>query len=283
MYRIIQYKSLHDFYDSNKKLIFSNRLAHYHLIKYFEELNEGRQSIYQSYNIVDDEGGNVIIVWGDSVLYLYSLKWSDTIVDGLQSKIELSKFTKRVIFCGTNDLILALFRKSKLEFEIIKQRLLYECTSTVNLKWQCEGSAYFTEIEFLEEVAEMTYRYGIEEWGHRKDRDLNHARQMILTSLTNNTSCFWWSDGKIRTIASIIDSEAKLPIIGSLYTNPEDRGKGYARCLVHEIAKQLSTGKRAKCAIVSDAIDPVTNKMFQEIGFTVVAAYASVHTLKETL
>ena len=69
--------------------------------------------------------------------------------------------------------------------------------------------------------------------------------------------------------------------ISSLYTNPQDRGMGYAKCLVHEIAQQITTNANKRCGIVSDASDPITNHMFQEIGFEEVSRYISIHTTRE--
>ncbi|GAB2690577.1 hypothetical protein GCM10027037_12050 [Mucilaginibacter koreensis] len=283
MFKIVEYPKVQDFFNENKTVVYKNRLAHYHLIQYFDELNAGRQSVYQAYNIVDDDGGNVIAVWGDSVYYLYALKWSDTILDGLLTKIDVAKYTKRFSFCGTDKLILELFGKSGVAYEIFKQRVLFECKQVKPLTKPCNGAAFFSLTADLDTVAEMTYRYGVEEWGVREGRDLNHARQLSYQSILQETSCHWESAGKITTIASVLDSDTELPIIGSLYTNPQDRGKGYAKCLVHEITRQITTNGDGKCGIVSDASDPVTNRMFQEIGFEEISRYIAVHTTRETV
>lgn len=283
MFKIVEYPTVQDFFSENKKVIYKNRLAHYHLIQYFDELNAGKQSVYEAYNIIDDDGGNVIAVWGDSVYYLYALKWSDAIIDGLLSKIDVAKYTKRFTFCGTGQLVLDLFNKSCVEYHVFKERLLYECKNVAPLNRQCNGSAYFSSTDDLETVAEMIYRYGIEEWGEREERGLNYARQLSYQSILQKTSCHWESNDKVRTIASVLDSDTALPIIGSLYTNPEDRGKGYAKCLVHEISKQITTNGKGRCGIVSDASDPITNRMFREVGFEEISRYISVHTMRETI
>lgn len=283
MFKVVEYPKVQDFFNENKKVIYKNRLAHYHLIQYFDELNAGRQSVYESYNIIDDDGGNVIAVWGDSIYYLYSSKWSDTVVEGLLSKIDVGKYTKRFSFCGTSQLVLDLFNKSGVEFQIFKERVLYECESVELLTKQCEGAAFFSTIDDLETVAEMTYKYGIEEWGEREGRDLDHARQLCYQSIFQETSCHWESGGEITTIASVLDSNTELPIIGSLYTNPDARGKGYAKCLVHEITRQFTTNGDGRCGIVSDASDPITNRMFSEIGFKEISRYIAVHTTLETI
>lgn len=283
MFEIIEYPKVQDFFNDNKAVIYKNRLAHYHLIKYFDELNAGNQSIYQAYNIMDRDGGNVIAVWGDSVYYLYGLKWSEAIIDGLLSKIEIDKYTKRFSFCGTHKLVLELFNKSGVEYQVYKERVLYECKSVDALNRQCYGSAFFSSLHNLETIAEMTYRYGIEEWGVREGRDLNHARQISYQSILQETSCHWESDGKIVVIATILDYDTELPIIGNLYTNPHERGNGYGKCLVHEITRQLTRNGNDKCGIVSDASDPITNRMFREIGYEEISRYISINTIREKI
>jgi len=66
-------------------------------------------------------------------------------------------------------------------------------------------------------------------------------------------------------------------IISSLYTKPNQRNKGYAYALVHEIVNQLFEGGYKKCAIISDATHNITNKLFLEVGFREVSKYISVN------
>lgn len=283
MFQIIEYATIQDFLKENKKVIYKNRLAHYHLIKYFGQMNAGKQSFYQVYNVIDNNDGNVIAVWGDSVYYLYSLKYSEDIVDGLLSKIEISKYTKRFTFCGTSQLIIDLFNKSGISYEVFKQRILYSCENVLPLNRKCKGAACFSTGTDLDTVAEMTYKYGVAEWGEREDRDLNYARKLSYQSIMEETGCNWEVDGKIVTIATVLDSDTELPIIGNLYTNETDRGKGYAKCLVHEIARQFTKDEDSRCGIVSDLSNPITNRMFLEVGFEEVSRYISVHTMREAI
>ncbi|NQX54409.1 hypothetical protein HQN86_12360 [Pedobacter panaciterrae] len=74
-----------------------------------------------------------------------------------------------------------------------------------------------------------------------------------------------------------------MPIIGSLFTNDLNRGQGYAKCLVHEIASQLTAEEGSKCGIISDLSNSITNKMFKEIGVEEISRYISIHTTRETI
>jgi hypothetical protein len=283
MYEIIDYLSFNDFYDSNKKAIYKNRLQHYHLISFIERLNSGETSVYQAYNVIDNNGGNAIAVWGDSTYYLYSLQWSSDVIIGLLNKIEISKYTKRFTFCGTHQLILGLFEKSNIPYTIYKERIIYECKEANPLPRACEGSAFNSSWDDLDTISEMTYQYGLEEWGEREGRDKNHAKRSAYQSILSEASCHWEVNNEICSIAQIIDKDSDFPIIGSLYTNVEQRKKGYARFLVSKITSQLLKGGYSQCGIVSDASDPITNKMFTEVGFYEISKYIAINTLRETL
>ncbi|WGQ13785.1 GNAT family N-acetyltransferase [Sphingobacterium faecium] len=280
MFQIIEYSTVQDFYQANRESIYKNRLSHYHLIKYFSELNKGNQSIYESYNILDKDGGNVICVWADSVYYLYALKWSESIVQGLLTKIKLEKYTKRFSFCGTLELIKELFERSGIDYEVFKERNLFECFDVKLLEKAPIGRAYFSSNNDLDKIAKMTYDFGLEEWGKREGRDLQHALGISLQAISAQTSINWQVEDKIVSLATILDSDTEISIIGNLYTLPEERGNGYAKSLVYEITKQIvQNGDR--CGIVSDADNAITNKMFREIGYEEVSRYISVRTLRE--
>ncbi|NQX54410.1 hypothetical protein HQN86_12365 [Pedobacter panaciterrae] len=220
MFKVVEYPKVQDFFNENKKVIYKNRLAYYHLIQYFDELNAGRQSVYEAYNILDDDEGNAIAVWGDSVYYLYALKWSDAIIDGLLSKIEIAKFTKRFTFCGTSELISRLFEKSGVENEVYKERVIYHCNEVIPLVRPCSGEACFSGNSDLDVIGEMYYQYGLEEWGEREGRDRNYARTIALQGIQNATTCHWEVDGNIKTlhpfltmILNCLSSEVFLPMI----------------------------------------------------------------------
>ncbi len=104
----------------------------------------------------------------------------------------------------------------------------------------------------------------------------------MFGSILKEASCHWETDEGICSIVQLIDLDTRLPIIGSLYTVETQRKKGYARCLIHQIVQQLLDGGYKKCAIISDITDPITNKMFIDMGFKEVGKYISISTTKES-
>jgi len=276
MCTLIETGSFNEFYDYNKKLIYGNRLSFYHLIKMIQQVNETKIGPYTAYNIINDEGANVLAVWTDGIYYLYGTTWTEEILDKLTEKIDLPKF-RNFTFSGTRELVLDFFAKTDRPYTIYKDRLLYECTQLLPIKGVIPGVAIKSSTDDLEELAEMVYHFGLEEWGEREGRDMNHARQLVWGGILSGNICDWEVAEEITTIGQIIDMETRLPIIGSLYTKPDKRKKGYAYAFVHEIVSQLLKGGYKKCGIISDATNDTTNKIFKEIGFVEVAKYISVN------
>jgi predicted GNAT family acetyltransferase len=62
-------------------------------------------------------------------------------------------------------------------------------------------------------------------------------------------------------------------VIGSVYTPPHFRGKGYAMaCVSHLCRKILNEGWKF-CALYADRANPDSNKVYQKIGFKDVFYY----------
>jgi predicted GNAT family acetyltransferase len=63
--------------------------------------------------------------------------------------------------------------------------------------------------------------------------------------------------------------------IGPVYTPPHERGRGYGTAITHALAEALSR----ECAIVmlyTDAANAISNGIYEQLGFTVVADWVEV-------
>src|ERR1700761_7460787 len=138
MCKIIESGSFNEFYDYNKKVIYGNRLSYFHLINQIKEINETKIVPYSAYNIVDDNGSNVLAVWTDGIYFLYGEKWTEKIVNKLLERIDLPKF-KNFTFAGTKGLVTDFFAKSGRPHTVYKDRILYDCTKLLPGKRQILG------------------------------------------------------------------------------------------------------------------------------------------------
>jgi predicted GNAT family acetyltransferase len=84
-----------------------------------------------------------------------------------------------------------------------------------------------------------------------------------------------WVDGHPRSTASQQPAVGGAARIGGVYTPPAERGRGYARRLVHDIsaAALRAPGVRA-CTLNTDATNPVSNSIYRQIGYVAVAEHA---------
>jgi len=132
--------------------------------------------------------------------------------------------------------------------------------------------------------AKMSERDLVIEWelGFARDAGLGPAEsdpgfvtQLVDKGLAENTFALWEvkdapvSTARVRRIASI---GAR---VSGVYTPPHLRGGGYASALTAALSQQvLDSGKW--CCLFADAANPLTNRIYQRIGYRLVAGYSDI-------
>ena len=117
------------------------------------------------------------------------------------------------------------------------------------------------------------------EWIHAFNTEV-HALEGGDIDATTRTSIdaalIWlWADGDPRSMASQHPPVAGVVRIGGVYTPPPDRGRGYARRLVHDVSvAALRTPGVRTCTLHTDAANPVSNVIYRQIGYVPVAEHA---------
>lgn len=84
----------------------------------------------------------------------------------------------------------------------------------------------------------------------------------------------WNVDGDIVSMAAAVAPTANAIRIGAVYTPPEQRGHGYASALTAAVtSRQLALG-RALTFLYTDLANPISNRIYQRIGYVPVADVA---------
>lgn len=84
-----------------------------------------------------------------------------------------------------------------------------------------------------------------------------------------------WVDGDARSMTTAHPAGGGVVRIGGVYTPPSDRGRGYARRLVHDVSVTvLRTPGVRTCTLSTDAANPVSNAIYRQIGYVPVAEHA---------
>jgi hypothetical protein len=83
-----------------------------------------------------------------------------------------------------------------------------------------------------------------------------------------------WEDRRVVSIAAYSGPTPHGIRIGSVYTPPELRGRGYASACVAALSQMLLDGGYSFCFLFTDLANPTSNKIYQQIGYEQVGEAA---------
>jgi predicted GNAT family acetyltransferase len=84
---------------------------------------------------------------------------------------------------------------------------------------------------------------------------------------------FLWEDGQPVSVAMKTRPTRNGISIGLVYTPPELRGRGYATACVGELSRKMLGAGRQFCALFADLANPISNHIYERIGFRPVCDY----------
>jgi hypothetical protein len=80
---------------------------------------------------------------------------------------------------------------------------------------------------------------------------------------------FVWEDGgRIVSMAGCVGPTPNGARLNLVYTPPEGRGRGYSRACVSGLCRWLLAQGRKSCYLFADAANPVSNRVYDRVGFT---------------
>ncbi|MDI5981835.1 GNAT family N-acetyltransferase [Amycolatopsis magusensis] len=93
----------------------------------------------------------------------------------------------------------------------------------------------------------------------------------------------WCVDGEPVSMAFARVPEAGMTRIGFVYTPPEQRGHGYAAGVTAGISRWAQQAGIKHVALFADDANPVSNRIYQRLGFEYVLSYLEVKFTGEPL
>jgi GNAT superfamily N-acetyltransferase len=276
MAEIINFDTDGAFFKRNMPFIERYYFRHFYLIKAYETLLSGQHKVVDAFNVAD---GELLIIYlaTDAGIFIYGNAFNEAMIDMLYTRATRNKYTN-FSFSGNKAILTSLFDSFHIDYTIIKDRIIYETKATLPLKRKHLGKALKSGTIDLEILAQMSYQYSIEEWGEREGRRMDYVRLMVKQAVQDGALVQYDISLGIACIAQVLNMQNGLPIIGSLYTPAEKRGKGYATMLVHALTKKILGNGFEKCGIISDATNPITSKLFVNVGYLPVYEHLSLHT-----
>jgi hypothetical protein len=81
----------------------------------------------------------------------------------------------------------------------------------------------------------------------------------------------WETDGVPVAQACVSAESGTGARVGTVYTAPDARRRGYATALVAALSRELLAGGRRRCYLFTDLANPVSNSIYAKIGYRPVA------------
>lgn len=108
------------------------------------------------------------------------------------------------------------------------------------------------------------------------------ASRVMLTSIADagDHVLLWVVDGEPVSMARVRAAVAGASRIGPVYTPPGHRGHGYAAAVTAAAARFARRGGASEVVLFADTDNPVSNRVYQRIGFEAVAEDVR-YTLRE--
>jgi predicted GNAT family acetyltransferase len=278
MAEIKRFPSPKEFLEHNEKTLGLKYFEHYHLHHLFGNVRKGNEKLNDGYNIIDEDGTNVMVVYAEEIIFIYADKWNEVILELLQKEISQAA-DKTFLIRGQKQIILQLLEKLKFEYEIKNDRIIYECESVNPLMKQEKGKFGITDFDDMATILKMSVDYYVEEFEGKGQQSHESVKASGYQGVKDSSIFKWTHNGRIVSMARKMGDNSMKPFIGGLFTKVNERNKGYAYFLLSKLTSHLLSRGADKCGLLTEATKIATNKIFEKVGYKKV--YEWINILKK--
>ena len=277
MAKLIEFKTFSNFLRHNEAHMEANFYVYFHVFKLLPRLRSKEAGVFAAYNITDDEGQQIIALHVTGSYYLFSFGWTVPMLELLAQQVEVAKCKTNFQFLGQRDLVLELLHRHDRQWEVFKERLIYQCDEVTDLSGLSTAEVENAALSDVEKLTEMTLAYDVDEYPDKPERDEEKAFRQVLYGIETNNMFVVKNAGEICAMLQVIQTDGfDRPIIGSLYTLPQQRNKGYATLLLRTVTEGLLKFGYEACGLLSDITNPASNKAFVKVGYRPIYHWISI-------
>lgn len=277
MVTVKKFASPREFLEHNEEVLNTQYFEHFHLHRIFSELRKGEIKLIAGYNIIDDDNSNAIIVRVLEEFYIYSNKWNENLINFLDTELR-QIHTEVKLLRGRKEIILELVERMKLNYEILNDRLIYDCTDVAALSEKIPGKFGIANISDWATIEKMSVDYYIEEFEGKGQQPIESVKASAYQGIKSETIFKWSANGRIVSMARLLGDSATNAMIGGLFTKVSERKKGYAYVLTSELTRHLLNKGFSKCGLLTEATKIPTNKIFEKVGYKKVYDWINILT-----
>ncbi len=107
--------------------------------------------------------------------------------------------------------------------------------------------------------------------------------ERFVTNLLKSQNAYLWEDNAPVSLAAGRKFTDTASRIGSVYTPPEHRRKGYATACVAALSQKLLDEGCDRCFLLTDLENPTSNHIYRQIGYVPVCDWHEYSILSEDL
>jgi predicted GNAT family acetyltransferase len=277
MTKLLEFETFQSFLHHNKAHMEENFYVYFHVFKLLPRLRSKEAGVYAAYNITDDKGHQIIALHVTGSYYLFSFGWTTPMLDILAQQVEVVKCKANFQFLGQRDLILELLQRHDCQWEIFKERLIYQCEQITGLYKQSNAKVENAALHDVQKLTEMTLSFDINEYPDKSQRDEEKAFRQVLYGIESKNLFVVKDAREICSMLQVIQTDGfDRPILGSLYTLPHKRNRGYASLLLKRVTEGLLNCGYEVCGLLSDITNPASNRAFVNVGYLPVYHWINI-------
>ncbi|GAB3242821.1 hypothetical protein GCM10027346_39210 [Hymenobacter seoulensis] len=277
MAKLLTFTHFQDFLDHNQKHLEAHFYVYFHVFKLLPRLRSKESGVFNAYNIVDEDGHQIIALHVTGSYYLFSFGWTAPMLDLLAAQVDVGNCKQDFQFLGQRDLIVELLQRHDCQWRVFKERLVYQCDEVLGKSHVPNASVENGSLEDVHALTEMTLAFDADEYPDKPSRDEDKAFGQVLYGIENNGLFVVKSQGEVCCMLQVMETEEfNNPLLGSLYTLPEHRNKGYASLLLRTVTNGLLQHRAEVCGLLSDITNPASNKAFINVGYRPIYHWVNV-------
>lgn len=125
----------------------------------------------------------------------------------------------------------------------------------------------------LDLAAQWTYEFALEALGE----DDRAAARRNAEFKVRAQELYFWQDGQPASMAAAVRPTRHGISVGSVYTPPALRRRGYASALVAALSQRMLDQGCQFVSLFTNLANPTSNKIYQDIGYRPVCDFAEIH------
>lgn len=255
-----------DFIRRVQELIGDDFIQYYNLIDAVNNVMNGYIEFYDAFIIAESNDSWIIGLWVSGNYLIYSKNYNKAQLKILIERIDLTAYHNGFHFLGTREIIESIVSSTEIKFTIFKKRLLYVCKKVNQYNENPLQIIGFPESKDAEELTKMTCDYFEDEYKGKNNKDYDKVLPNVRNQILQQTLWNLKVDKQIKSMCSIINTAANVPIVGSFFTKRESRNLGYGQSLLFKVTDELLK-KYVECWLIADEENLESIKVFEKIGY----------------